>query len=87
MKVRVYSIPKCKFCTQMKDGLKEKNIEFEDIDVSLPENDKEFNEVVKISKTESVPTVIVGKNLLAPDVNFWSIEEGLNLVEYILENE
>lgn len=83
-KIRLYTIPNCKYCVEMKEGLKKRNIQFTEIDVSLSKNDKEFKDVVKISKTESVPTVIVGKNLLAPDVNFWSIEQGLGLIEKIL---
>jgi glutaredoxin len=71
----------------MKEGLTEKGIKYEEIDVSLPENEKIFDEVVKISETEAVPTVIVGKNLLAPDINFSSIKEGVELVKYIIENE
>jgi glutaredoxin len=87
MKVNVYTIPNCGFCVKMKDGLKERGIEFTEVDVSLEENDDIFKQVVEISGTESVPTVIVGTNLIAPDVNFYSIEQGLDLVEHIMENE
>ena len=34
MTVKVYSTPTCPYCNQAKDFLKEKNIEFEEIDVS-----------------------------------------------------
>lgn len=87
MKVIVYSIPNCPFCKTLKDNLTERNIEFKDVDVSLPEHEKEFDEIMKVSGTDSVPTVIVGKNLLAPDVNFHTIDQATELVEYILENE
>jgi len=32
--VRVYSTPTCPFCIRVKQFLKEKNVQFEDIDVS-----------------------------------------------------
>jgi len=34
MTVKVYSTPTCPYCNQAKDFLKEKGIEFEEIDVS-----------------------------------------------------
>ena len=84
MKIRLYSIPNCKFCVEMKDGLIKMGLDFKEIDVSLPDNEKEFEEVIGISKTESVPTLIVGRYLLAPELNFWTITEGLKMVTEIL---
>lgn len=83
----VYSIPNCPYCKTLKDNLTERGIEFTDVDVSLDENDAKFDEIMKVSGTDSVPTVTVGKNLLAPDVNFSSIDQATELIEYILENE
>ena len=86
-KINVFSIPNCPFCVDIKNKLRDANISFNDIDVSLDENEKEFEEVIKISGNDSVPTITVGKHLLAPNVNFHSIDEAFELINYILDNE
>ncbi len=64
MTVKVYSTPTCPYCHQLKDYLKEKNVDFEDIDVST--NEKEAEAMVKKSGQMGVPvldvdgTVVVG---------------------------
>ena len=64
MTVKVYSTPTCPYCHQLKDYLKEKNVEFEDIDVSTDE--KEAEAMVKKSGQVGVPvldvdgTIVVG---------------------------
>jgi glutaredoxin len=87
MKIKVYTIPACPFCSKLKDLLDADKIEYEAVDVSLDEHEKEFDEMMKLSGSESVPMVTVGKNLLAPDVNFSSIEQAVKLIKYIQENE
>jgi glutaredoxin 3 len=49
MSLLVYSTPTCPWCHKVKNYLKEKNIAFEDIDVSLDEKrvDEMFKNLVK----------------------------------------
>jgi hypothetical protein len=42
---------------------------------------------MEISGTDSVPCVSVGKHLLAPTVNFNTIEQAANIVKHILDTE
>ncbi len=53
--VKVYSTPSCPYCVALKEFLKEKNIEFEDIDVS--ENEKAQKEMIEKSGQMGVPVV------------------------------
>ena len=46
-KVKVYSTPSCPWCHKAKDFLKEKNVEFEDIDVRADQ--KASDEMMKKS--------------------------------------
>ena len=55
MKVTVYSTPVCPYCHALKEFLKDKNIQFEDVDVSL--NEKYAEELVKKSGQMGVPVV------------------------------
>lgn len=63
-KVKIYSTKTCPWCHKAKDFLKEKNIEFEDFDVSSDE--KARNELVEKSGQMGVPvldidgTIIIG---------------------------
>ena len=54
-KVRIFSTPTCSFCYVLKEFLKEKGIEFEEIDVSKDEKTKE--ELVKKTGRMEVPVM------------------------------
>ena len=60
MKVKVYSTPTCPYCVTAKDFLKEKGIEFEDLDVSQDETAR--NEMIEKSGQMGVPVISVGED-------------------------
>jgi glutaredoxin-like YruB-family protein len=53
--IKVYSTPTCAYCVTLKNFLKEKNIEFKDIDVSADE--KMLQEMVDKSGQMGVPVI------------------------------
>ena len=87
MKIKVYTIPACPYCIKLKGLLDGMELSYDVVDVALEENEKVFNELMEISGQESVPMITVGNHLLAPDVNFSTIEQAAELVKYILDNE
>ncbi|NOX97002.1 MAG: glutaredoxin family protein [Nitrospirae bacterium] len=56
--VKIYSTPTCPYCLRAKAYLKEKNVSFEDIDVST--NQEAADEMIKISGQMGVPVIVVG---------------------------
>lgn len=64
MNITVYSTPTCPYCIMAKDYLKEKNIPFEDVDVSADR--EKAREMIQKSGQRGVPvidaagTIIVG---------------------------
>jgi len=54
-KVKVYSTSTCPFCIRVKQFLKDKNVAFEDIDVSS--NQAAAQEMIKISGQMGVPVL------------------------------
>lgn len=55
MSVKVYSTPTCPYCIRLKEYFKQKNIDFENIDVSKDKASVE--QMVKISGQMGVPVV------------------------------
>lgn len=55
MKVKIFSTPDCSWCVKAKEYLKEKNIQFEEIDVS--KDQQAAMEMVKKTKQMSVPVI------------------------------
>ena len=53
--IKVFSTPSCPYCVTLKKFLKEKGIDFEDIDVSADE--KELQEMIDKSGQMGVPVV------------------------------
>lgn len=82
--VKIYSIPECPYCTELKTILTEEGIEFIDVDVNLEENENEYNQIYEITKSDQVPIVRVGTQLLVPNVSFASIQEAADLIKKFL---
>lgn len=82
--VKIYSIPECPYCTELKDMLKNEGVEFVDVNVNLPENEAEYKKVSELTKSDDVPVVRVGKQLLVPNVSFRSIREAADLTKKFL---
>ncbi len=60
--VKIYSTPTCVYCNNLKEYLKEKNIDFMVSDVS--ENEAELEKMVAISGQMGVPVVEIGNNVV-----------------------
>jgi len=61
-KIKVYSTPTCPWCYTLKDFLKEKNIKFEDIDVS--KNQKKLEEMIIKSGQMGVPQIEINGKII-----------------------
>jgi len=61
-KITVYSTPTCPWCYTLKDFLKEKNIKFEDIDVS--KNQKKLEEMIRKSGQMGVPQIEINGKII-----------------------
>lgn len=63
VKVKVYSTPACPYCKMVKEFLKERGVEFEDVDIS--NNEEAVKELFQKSGRFDVPqTEINGKMIL-----------------------
>ncbi len=60
--VKIYTTPYCTFCRATKDFLRERNIKFEEIDVS--EDELAAKEMVHLSKQIGVPVTVIGKEII-----------------------
>lgn len=77
-KVIVYSTPTCPYCVTLKDYLKEKNLEFEDVDIS--QDPARADEMIKKSGQMGVPVVdIDGEIVIGFDKE--KINKSLNITE------
>ena len=82
--LKIYSIPDCPYCNELKEILTKEGVEFIDVDVSLTENEDEYNKIHEASKSDQVPIVLVGNQLLVPEVSFKSIRECAELTKKFL---
>jgi len=82
--VKIYSIPECPYCTELKEILTNEGVAFIDINVNLPENDKEYNEIYEATQSDQVPIVRVKNQLLVPNVSFNSIREAADITKKFL---
>ena len=60
--IKVYSTPTCPYCVTLKNFLKEKGFEFEDIDVS--QSQELLNEMVEKSGQMGVPVIDINGEII-----------------------
>lgn len=75
-RVKIYSTPTCPWCIALKEYLKEKGVEFEDIDVSKDE--KSALEMIEKSGQMGVPVIEIDGNIVV-GFDKEKIDELLNL--------
>ncbi|MBM2820554.1 MAG: Glutaredoxin-like protein, YruB-family [Candidatus Berkelbacteria bacterium] len=62
MKILIYSTPACPYCIQAKKYFKEKNLEYEDINVSTDQDAAE--DMVKLSGQMGVPVIKIDDKII-----------------------
>ncbi|HMK48122.1 MAG TPA: glutaredoxin domain-containing protein [Methanocella sp.] len=61
-KIKVYSQPTCSACNEMKEYLKKRGVEFDEIDITT--NREALNEMIKVHKVRVTPLLIMGDRKL-----------------------
>ncbi len=74
--IKIYSTPTCPYCDMAKNYLKEKNIEFEDINVA--ENSEKAREMMEKTRQMGVPVIAIDGEMIV-GFNKNKIDELLNL--------
>lgn len=82
--VKIYSIPECPYCNELKQYLDSDGIKYIDVDVNLPEHQDEYDKICEITKSDMVPIVRVGTQLLVPNVSFQTIAECFEITRRFL---
>jgi len=62
MKVEVYSTPTCMYCNLLKDFLKEKDVEFTEINVAEDEEKRTY--IVEKSGQMGVPVILIDEEVV-----------------------
>ncbi len=79
MEVRVFSMKGCPHCDNLKNKLKENNIEFVELDVD--DNELLYERFSKKVKNEFLPAMLVDKTAYVPEKSFNTIDEAVELVK------
>ena len=77
-------MPTCRYCNELKEILKTENIEYQEVNIMLPENEAEYDKICEITKSDQVPIVLFGKQLLVPEISFKTIFEAAELTKKFL---
>ena len=79
--VTIYSLKTCPFCVELKEGLDKEGIKYTEKDISVKKYETEFDKISELTKTDSIPIMLIDKQVFAPDVSFKSIEEAIGLAK------
>ena len=75
----MFSMKGCPHCDNLKNKLKENNIEFVEIDID--ENELLYERFSKKVNNEFLPAILVGKTAYVPEKSFTTIDEAVELVK------
>jgi glutaredoxin len=89
--VVLFTMKGCPYCEQMKEQLKESNLEFVERDIN--EHEEEYDLFVEVTENDYVPAFMIIESpehepkthLFAPDRDFESIEDGVGIIREHLE--
>lgn len=82
--VTLFTLQKCIFCDKLKAKLNEAEIEFKEFNIDYDKNKLVFEKLVNLTQSENVPTIIVGKQILAPNKSFNTIDEAFEIIQKLL---
>ena len=79
MEISVFSMKGCPHCDNLKNKLKENNIEFVEIDID--DNELLYERFSKKVNNEFLHAILVGKTAYVPEKSFTTIDEAVELVK------
>jgi glutaredoxin len=82
--VKIFSMKGCPHCDNLKNKLKENNIDF--IELDIDENEKIYEAFSKKVDNEYLPAILVGRTAFLPEKSFTTIDEAVSLLKNFLIN-
>ena len=79
MEINVFSMKGCPHCDNLKNKLKENNIEFVEIDID--DDNLLYERFSKKVDNEFLPAILIGKTAYVPERSFTTIDEAVELVK------
>jgi glutaredoxin len=83
MEVKVFSMKGCPHCDNLKNKLRENNIDFIELDVD--EHEELYEKFSKKVDNEFLPAVLIERTAFVPDKSFQTIDEAVDLVKKHLQ--
>ena len=81
-KVLIFTMEGCPWCTKLKEQLDDAGIEYVARDVD--EYSTMYDKFVKITDSELLPALLIGKQALVPQKSFNTIDEAVSTVQDLL---
>ena len=81
-KLKIYTNETCKYCVDIKEGLKKENVEFEE--VKIADNMSEWKNIFTLTGMPTVPTVFYKDNYFVAGRDF---NDAKNLIELTMDFE
>lgn len=82
--VKVFYMKKCPYCKKLFKKLKDNDINYGKINIDTTEGEKEFIKLYQVTKSNAVPIIIIGKQILIPDISFNNIDEAIDIISKLL---
>ena len=79
--ITLYGFTGCPYCQQLKNLIEADNLDYTYKDITLPENQESYQQLVSLSNCDELPVITVGTQLLVPTTSFKSIPQAHELIK------
>jgi glutaredoxin len=83
--LKIYTSEECIYCDKLKKGLDKLKMEYINIDIDKPENEKEWEKIFAFSEEGTIPVITVQPHALVPKRSFNTIDEALELIKFLMK--
>lgn len=87
MKIKVFILDGCKYCEQLIKLLENDKIEHVVIDAGTEDGYKEFTPTHELTKSDSFPTIVIGEQILVPEISFRTINGAFNIIKLLINQK
>lgn len=83
--IKVFTLKNCPYCKTLKERLKYDGIEYKEFDAD--EYEDLFEKISEKTGNDSVPVVLVNKQILAPEVSFNNIDQAMKIIHKLISDQ
>lgn len=82
--INIFTQNECPYCNKLMGMLDKEGIDYIDLNINNDKNNLYFEKIVKVTDEDSVPTIVVGTQIIAPNKSFSTIDQAFEIIKNLM---